>query len=72
MPAHKFTLGKKTTNYYKLLQLSERVELHGEWAVALMELHYPNTIQQVSEGENIVRMTHPRGKRETFRLHTGH
>jgi len=60
----------KTSNYK--IQLSERVELHGEWEVALMEFHYPNTIQQVSEGENVVHMTHPGGKTETYRLHTGH
>lgn len=39
------------TSYFKT-QLANRLELHGDWQAALVELHYPNTIAQVSEGEN--------------------
>lgn len=40
----------KTSNFKT--QLSSRMELHGEWQAALIELHYPNTVAQVTEGEN--------------------
>ncbi|KAK3909094.1 Putative uncharacterized transposon-derived protein [Frankliniella fusca] len=33
-------------------ELAQRMELHGHWQAALIELHYPNTIAQVLEGEN--------------------
>ena len=34
------------------IELSKRMELHGQWQAALIELHYPNTIAQVIQGEN--------------------
>lgn len=40
----------KTCNFKT--QLANRMELHGEWQAALVELHYPNTVAQVTEGEN--------------------
>jgi len=39
------------TSHFKI-ELSKRMELHGQWQAALIELHYPNTIAQVLEGEN--------------------
>ena len=33
-------------------QLANRMELHGEWQAALIEIHYPNTVANVTEGEN--------------------
>ncbi len=33
-------------------ELSQRMELHGRWQAALVELHYPNTIAQIVHGEN--------------------
>ncbi|KAK3929579.1 Putative uncharacterized transposon-derived protein [Frankliniella fusca] len=33
-------------------ELAQRMELHGHWQAALIELHYPNTTAQVLEGEN--------------------
>ncbi|KAK3907144.1 Putative uncharacterized transposon-derived protein [Frankliniella fusca] len=33
-------------------ELAQRMELNGHWQAALIELHYPNTIAQVLEGEN--------------------
>lgn len=39
------------TSHFKT-QLANRIELHGHWQAALVELHYPNTIAQVTEGEN--------------------
>lgn len=40
----------KTSNFKT--QLANRMELHGEWQAALVELHYPNTIAQLTQGEN--------------------
>jgi len=40
-----------TTCHFKT-ELAQRVELHDHWQAALIELHYPNTIAQVLEGEN--------------------
>lgn len=47
----------KTSNFRT--QLSQRLELHGHWQVALMELHYPNTIAQVVQGENHIKVYRP-------------
>lgn len=60
----------KTSNYK--IQLSERVELHDEWEVALLEFHYPNTIEQVSEGENLIQIIYSDGKKDTFLVKPGH
>ena len=40
-----------TTSHFTI-ELSKRTELHGQWQAALIELHYPNTIQHVIQGEN--------------------
>lgn len=40
----------KTSHF--ITQLADRLELHGDWQAALVELHYPNTIGQVCEGDN--------------------
>ena len=42
-----------TTSHFKT-QLAQRKDLHGNWRAALIELHYPNTIAQVIEGENVI------------------
>lgn len=42
-----------TTSHFKT-ELANRMELHGQWQAALIELHYPNTIAQVLEGENVI------------------
>ena len=39
------------TSHFKI-ELSKRMELHGKWQAALIELHYTNTIAQVLQGEN--------------------
>ena len=41
------------TSHFKI-ELSKRMELHGQWQAALIELHYPNTKAQVLEGENMI------------------
>ena len=45
------------------------MELHGQWQAALIELHYPNTIQHVIQGENDSRqhLVHWRGYPEKSR-----
>lgn len=60
----------KTSNYKT--QLLERVELHNEWEVALLEVHYPNTIEQISEGENEIRIIYSDGTEDTFFVRPGH
>ena len=40
----------KTSHF--TIELSKRMELHGQWQAALIEFHYPNTIEQVIQGEN--------------------
>ena len=39
------------TSHFKI-ELSKRMDLHGQWQAGLIELHYPNSIAQVLEGEN--------------------
>lgn len=46
------------TSQFKI-ELSKRMELHGQWQAALIELHYPNTIAQVLEGENEITLVTP-------------
>ena len=46
------------TSHFKI-ELSKRMELHGQWQAALIELHYPNTIAQVIEGENEITLLAP-------------
>lgn len=60
----------KTSNFK--IQLSERVELHNKWEVALLEINYPNTIEQVSDGENAIDILYSDGKKDTFLLRPGH
>ncbi|KAK3923621.1 Putative uncharacterized transposon-derived protein [Frankliniella fusca] len=33
-------------------ELAQRMELHGHWQAALIELHYPNTIAHIVQGDN--------------------
>lgn len=40
-----------TTSHF-ITQLSQHMDLHGQWQAALIELHYPNTVAQVIQGEN--------------------
>lgn len=59
------------TSHFKI-QLSERVELCNEWEVALLELHYPNTIEEVSQGDNSIHVNFSDGKRKDFFIKPGH
>jgi hypothetical protein len=34
------------------IELSRRIELHGRWQAALIEIHYPNTFEQVTQLSN--------------------
>ncbi|KAK3921532.1 Putative uncharacterized transposon-derived protein [Frankliniella fusca] len=45
----------------ELQKLSKRLELRGKWQVALVQVHYPNTIAQVTEGENEIVLKQPDG-----------
>jgi hypothetical protein len=49
---------KNTTSNFKV-QLSERLELHGNWQLALLEVHYPNTLSQIDKGENWIKVFKP-------------
>ncbi|KAK3910708.1 DNA-directed RNA polymerase subunit beta' [Frankliniella fusca] len=40
-----------TTSHFKT-ELAQRMELYGRWQVALIEMHYPNTIEPVVQGDN--------------------
>ncbi|KAK3920565.1 DNA-directed RNA polymerase subunit beta' [Frankliniella fusca] len=40
-----------TTCHFKT-ELAQRMELHGHWQAALIELHYPNTIAHIVQGDN--------------------
>lgn len=44
----------KTSNFK--IQLPERLDLHGHWQVALLEINYPNTCFNVQHGENWIRL----------------
>lgn len=44
----------KTSNYK--VYLPQRFDLHGEWQVALLEVHYPNTLMNVQREENWVKV----------------
>lgn len=44
----------KTSNFQ--IQLPERIDLHGNWQVALLEIHYPNTFFNVQKGENWIKV----------------
>lgn len=46
------------TSNFKV-QLSERMDLHGKWQVALFEIHYPNTLSQVQDGNNWIKVYRP-------------
>ncbi|KAF4513977.1 UNVERIFIED_CONTAM: hypothetical protein B566_EDAN018374 [Ephemera danica] len=39
-------------------QLDKRIELEGEWEVGVVEVQYPNTVQNVSEGHNYFKILH--------------
>ncbi|KAF4514184.1 UNVERIFIED_CONTAM: hypothetical protein B566_EDAN019354 [Ephemera danica] len=39
-------------------QLEKRVELEGEWEVSVVEVMYPNTVQNMREGNNYVKVLH--------------
>jgi len=60
----------KTSNFK--IQLSERVELRDNWEVALLELNYPNTIEQVSEGENEIKISYANRKEKSYLTRPGH
>lgn len=47
----------KTSNFKT--QLSKRIELHGDWQVALLEVHYPNTLTHIQQGENWIKVFTP-------------
>ena len=49
---------QNTTSNFKV-QLSERMELHGSWQPALLEIHYPNTLSQIDKGENWIKVFKP-------------
>lgn len=59
----------KTSNFK--IQLSERVDLHGDWEVALLEIHYPNTVQHVTEGENTITVSYVDGDEDVFHVQPG-
>lgn len=42
----------KTSHFQ--IELAQRVELHGKWKCALIEVHHPNTMAQVLDGDNTV------------------
>lgn len=44
----------KTGNFK--IQLPERLDLHGHWQVALLEINYPNTCFNVQQGENWIKL----------------
>lgn len=46
------------TSHFKV-QLSQRLELHGEWQVALLELYYPNTLSHVQPEQNWIKIYKP-------------
>jgi hypothetical protein len=46
------------TSRFKV-QLSERVELHGDWQVALLEVQYPATFPHVQKGNDWIKLTSP-------------
>ena len=50
------------TSSFKV-QLSQRLELRGQWQVALIELHYPNTLHHVQEGSNWIKILKPQTDR---------
>lgn len=59
------------TSHYTTL-LPKRVELTGHWKVALLQVHYPNTISHVTDDENEIVLTDRDGAKEKFRVKTGH
>jgi len=60
-----------TTSHFKI-QLAKRLDLHGKWKVALVQAHYPNTIAQVAEGENMISFHYNDGREETFFIKEGY
>jgi len=57
----------KTSNFK--IQLPERLDLHGHWQVALLEINYPNTCFNVQHGENWIKLyedTRPTSTQETI------
>lgn len=60
----------KTSNYR--IQLAKRMELTGHWQAALVEAHYPNTIEQVTDGENMIKITHRNGTEDVYYVRPGH
>lgn len=63
--------GDNTTSHFKI-QLAKRVDLYGRWKVALVQAHYPNTIAQVSEGENMINFLYNDGREEIFFIKEGY
>lgn len=60
-----------TTSHFKI-QMARRLDLHGKWKVALVQAHYPNTIAQVSEGENKMMFLFRDGREKTYILKEGY
>lgn len=60
-----------TTSHFKI-QLRNRLELTGDWQVALMQVHYPNTIAQVTDGENEITFVKEDGSKEIFQVKPGY
>lgn len=44
----------KTSNYK--VNLPQNFDLHGDWQVALLEVHYPNTLMNVQKDENWIKL----------------
>jgi len=63
--------GDNTTSHFKV-QLAKPVDLCGKWKVALVQAHYPNTIAQVSEGENMINFQYNDGREEIFFIKQGY
>lgn len=59
------------TSHYKV-QLPNRLELCGKWQVALVQVQYPNTIAQIVEGENAIKLQHRDGHEDTFFVRPGY
>ncbi|KAG8229450.1 hypothetical protein J437_LFUL005555 [Ladona fulva] len=52
-------------------QLPQRIELQGEWEVAVVEFHYPCSLLTISNGNNIIRVWNDQGGNEKFRIKPG-
>lgn len=49
---------ENATSHFKV-RLPDRLELHGEWQVALIEISYPNTITNIQPTENWIKVKTP-------------